>query len=420
MYFILRYLLALVCVISTIDCDNVTYSSIKWPFDERSNGQFNEAFRNQLNNQNQLEAQSDLPSLINLYKDYKNNFIQIDDDLKYNRENQSTEDDTQSEESNSTSLVVNKSESEFRPTIDPIVPIIKRMLRRKDIRKEYPNYNEFKRRKGYGGAVANDETSRSGSNKLYNDDDDDNHSSYSDSANEEDDDSYYEDDSYNKKSLGYSGHHTGWSHSSLAALPLNDHYYTGSSGIPSYWNHGHYYPYYTHPHLHAGHHHYLGKYGKHLYREEYAIILVVISLAAFLGLIFSLFMPYALIQSQALTGIPSNTVPYTNAVTSLNNQFGNAAVTSDVNRIPIGHLFGTGRRRRKRMIRYNANRLIAEQLAVKDGNFERLMKRLRDEDNQPFNKRYLNNVFSPYRSLFNHPLLDLAAQTTFNLLLNNL
>ena len=61
-------------------------------------------------------------------------------------------------------------------------------------------------------------------------------------------------------------------------------------------------------------------------------------------------MPYALIQSQAITGVPGNTVPYTNAVNALSgNQFSNAAISSDINRIPV---FSTGKRRRKRAIRF--------------------------------------------------------------------
>lgn len=484
-----KYFLLLVYVIKSSRglSENVTYSSIGWPYlftgipqldqhlDQRqdppqdhsqyrpqdaSQDQQNDPPQDQQNDQRpnhqqdqwqdqrheSSERRSSLPMLLSLYKNYQNNFIQIDDDPKYDRENQSPieEDSSRMDPSNlntsnvnntkvesskdnvNSSTVVNKSESEFRPTIetsidrpniDPIVPIIKRMLRRKDIRKEYPNYESIKRRKGSSSGY-NDETSRSSSNKVYNDEDD-GHSSYG-QEDEEEDEPYYEDDNWSKKSLGgypvgHAHHH---SHSSL--LPLHDHYYTGSTGVPAYWNHGHYYPYYQPYH---GHHHYIGKYGKHLYKEEYAIILVVISLAAFLGLLFSMLMPYALIQSQAITGVPSNTVPYTNAVTSLSgNQFGNTAVSTDVNRI----MNPFGRRRRKRMIRFDAMQYLNEQLNGKsDGRSGKRNPVNRNGDGR--NSEYVplsEFLKTLYRGdlmqQVDHRLLEFAARTTYNLLLNNL
>src|SRR5436309_3556068 len=105
MYFLLRYFLVLIYVIESLNglIDNVTYSSIKWPFDY----QFNDTT-------NQIERPN-LSNLINLYNDYRSNLIQIDDDPKYNRENQQFDDDASFK-----NTTINKSESEFRPTIDPI------------------------------------------------------------------------------------------------------------------------------------------------------------------------------------------------------------------------------------------------------------------------------------------------------------
>lgn len=432
--YLLKYFLLLIYVIKSLKgfTENVTYSSIRWPFQ----------FSQQLDPPDDANGQrSNLPVLLSLYKDYANHFIQVDDDPKYDRENQSPIEEEPVEggskvnnpvnNSVNNSTLVNKSESEFRPTIetsirptiDPIVPIIKRMLRRKDIRKEYPNYEPIKRRKGSSSSTYSDESGRSSSNKVYNDEDD-GHSTYA-QEDEEEEEPYYEDDSWAKKggySTGYSGysghHHHGSAH--LSALPLHDHYYTGSTGVPAYWNHGHYYPYYAHHPYHAGHHHYIGKYGKHLYKEEYAIILVVISLAAFLGLIFSMLMPYALIQSQAITGVPSNTIPYTNAVPLSSNQFSNAAVSTDVNRV-IGQF---GRRRRKRMIRFDEMQYLDEQLNGRGARqFKKMQNRAQDRRGDRHNggyvplSKFLENLYRT--SLVDHRLIELAAQTTYNLL-NNL
>lgn len=443
---LLKFFLLLVCAIKSSNglSENVTYSSIRWPYPFSGAPQLNQQQDQQQDQSHESSEQKpSLPVLLSLYKDYQNNYMQIDDDPKYDRENQSPFEESDAAAGSSrvenskvnSSTLVNKSESEFRPTIetsidrptiDPIVPIIKRMLRRKDIRKEYPNYEPIKRRKGSSSAGYNDETSRSSSNKVYNDEDD-GHSSYG-QEDEEEEEPYYEDDSWSKKSLGGAGYSAGHHHHAHSLLPLHDHYYTGSSGVPAYWNHGHYYPYYAQPY-HSGHHHYMGKYGKHLYKEEYAIILVVISLAAFLGLIFSMLMPYALIQSQAITGVPSNTVPYTNAVTTLSgNQFGNAAVSTDVNRI----MNPFGRRRRKRMIRFDAMQYLNEQLngdRRSDGRSRKRDQVNRNVDGNEHNRsageyvplsKFLESLYrSSLVDHVDHRLLQFAARVTYNLL-NNL
>lgn len=469
MYLLIRFILIFMFSIQSLNSliDNSTYTPTKWPFNYHFNNDIESSIEpsaesnlesnssaelnSELNSSAEMNSESNLniernsesnsntesnfrsksnpvynqqlnsvfSNLFNLYKDNKNDFVQIDDDLKYDRANG----EPNKTENSNKFYSINKSESEFRPIpIDPIVPIIKRMLRRKDIQRK-GDY-ELKRRKG----SYNDETPRNTNTKVYNDDDDHSSSSYSDD--DEEDDTYYEDENYGKKSLSYTGHHSA-AHAPLAALPLplTDHYYTGSTGVPSlssYWNgwngwnsHGHYYPYYTHqPISHHGHHPYISKYGKHFYREEYVIIIVIISLAAFLALIFSLFMPYALIQSQAITGLPSNSIPYTNAISTLNgNQFSNAAVTADVNRMPINVLG----KRRKRMINWYANQFLNEQLTDKNNSNKKSKMKF---NNQQF--RYSN--YEPFDRLFNdllipnlltNDLFKLVEQTTIRLL-NNL
>ena len=85
MYFVLRYFLILIYVIKNLNglIENITYSSIQWPFDFQFNQQIN-----QQDNQLEKPDETNISNLISLYKDYNNNLIQIDDDLKYNRENE--------------------------------------------------------------------------------------------------------------------------------------------------------------------------------------------------------------------------------------------------------------------------------------------------------------------------------------------
>lgn len=85
-----------------------------------------------------------------------------------------------------------------------------------------------------------------------------------------------------------------------------------------------------------------------LYREEYAMLMVVISLAGFLGLLLASTMPYALLQAQGLNsiGVPGGTVQYTNALGFPSSQVPNG-VNNGGGTPPVG-FFGKRRRRRRR------------------------------------------------------------------------
>lgn len=88
-----------------------------------------------------------------------------------------------------------------------------------------------------------------------------------------------------------------------------------------------------------------------LYREEYAMLLVVLSLAGFLGLLLASTMPYALLQAQNLNtiGVPGGTVHYTNALGLPSNQLSPNNGGQGGGNVPLG-FFGKRRKRSAKFV----------------------------------------------------------------------